>query len=364
MADSEDLKLLMSGELDLSRCDFREANLSGMDLRNRNFSHCLLENAKCEGTHFDGSDFRNAKVSFMQAKNANFNDCILTGLHFGYTDLSGTSLKRAKATKTIFQHTKLSGADIRGASLGGGQMDVDTTLNGVVSDQRTDFEGLKVLRSTSRNPLFQDYSFENGVLRKQAMADLAETEMSQLEEGPVASVSSSETTQVEVTKAHIQHLMQNAIVTRLTAQQFAYQIEEALSNVPATNGNELPEPLQTMLEFADVLRGLAPNNGMPDERFDHGKLKAQIAELESLVYQLTEQLADETKARSAAEEFARSDGFKANFRKSAGKAAGVVAVSVATSVVTVGVPTAAVYFLGVDHPAVKLVLNAIGQLEN
>jgi uncharacterized protein YjbI with pentapeptide repeats len=362
MADSEDLKLLASGELDLSRCDFRDADLSGMDLRGRNFSYCLFKKAKCEGTRFDGSDFRNSKVSFMRAKGATFNGCDLTSLHFGYTDLSDASLKDVKANQTIFQHTKLLRANIQGASLGGGRMDVDTVLEGIISDERTDFDGLKVLRPTSRNPLFRDYTFENGTLRRRSVTATSEPEELSVQEQPAQNLPSSEHQQIEVSKSQLQLLMQNAILTRLTAQQFAFQIEEALRNVPAAHGNKLAEPLQTMLEFADVLRNLAPDDDMPEDPLDRGKLETRIEELEKLVYQLTDQLYDETKARKAAEELAASDGFMANFRKSAGKTAGIVAVSASASIVTVGVPAAAVFFLGAEHPAITSILTVIGRM--
>jgi hypothetical protein len=362
MADSEDLKLLESGELDLSRCDFREADLSGMDLQSRNFSHCLFDKAKCEGTRFDGSDFRNSKVSFMRAKNAIFDGCDLTGLRFGYTDLSNASLKDVKANHTIFQHTNLVGANVQGALLGGGQMDVDTALEGIISDERTDFGGLKVLRSTSRNPLFRDYNFENGTLHRQSVTATSETDNLQVEEQPAENLPSPELQQIEVTKSQLQHLMQNAILTRLTAQQFAVQIEEALRNVPAAHGNKLAEPLQTMLEFVDVLRNLAPNGDRPEDPLDRRKLETRIAELEKLVYQLTEQLCDETKARKAAEALTASDSFMVNFRKSAGRTAGIAAVSATVTLVAVGVPAAAVFFLGAEHPAITSILTVIRRL--
>jgi hypothetical protein len=172
MADSEDLKLLMSGALDLSRCDFRGANLDGMDLRGRDFSNCLFEKTECEGTEFGGSDFQGAKVSFVKAKNAVFDGCSLGKIHFVFADLTGASLRDVKAAGAIFSNTKLNRANLQGALLTGGQIDADTSLEDVISDERTDFEGLRVLRPTSRNPLFRDYRFEKGVLyRRRPDAD-------------------------------------------------------------------------------------------------------------------------------------------------------------------------------------------------
>lgn len=166
MADSEDMKLLTSGELDLSRCDFREADLSGMNLSGRNFAHSLFENAKCDNTDFSGSNFTAAKVSFIKAPNANFDDCNLQRLHFGYSDLTGSKMRRVKGAGARFQHAKLDNADMSGADFSGGSVDADTTLSGIVADNQTKFDGLQLLRPTSRDRLFQDYEFRDGQLQR------------------------------------------------------------------------------------------------------------------------------------------------------------------------------------------------------
>lgn len=172
MADAEDLKLLESGELDLSRCDFREADLSGKDLSGRNFTHSLFQKAVCRKTNFSGSDFQNAKVSFIQAADANFDDCNLQGLHFGYPDLSGATMRRVKGTRARFQHANLQGADLSGADFSSGNIDADTTLSDVISDAQTKFDNVTVLRPTSRNPLFRNYDFDKGFLRRKLSPEL------------------------------------------------------------------------------------------------------------------------------------------------------------------------------------------------
>ncbi|QIG80841.1 pentapeptide repeat-containing protein [Stakelama tenebrarum] len=166
MADSEDMKRLASGEIDLSRCDFREADLSGMDLSGRNFSYSLFEKARCEKTKFTNSNFQGAKVSFIRAPNANFDGCNLQRLHFGYSELSGSSMRAVRGAGARFQHAKLDGVDIRGSDFSSGNIDPDTNLSGIVVDDQTNFEGLGVLRPTSRNPVFADYEFDNGTLRR------------------------------------------------------------------------------------------------------------------------------------------------------------------------------------------------------
>lgn len=362
MADSEDLELLMSGEIDLSRCDFREAKLNGMDLRGRNFSHCLLQNAECRGTKFDGSNFNKAEMSFMKASNASFDGCMLEGRHFGYVDLSGASLKNVKAKSARFQHVKLNGADLRGAEFIDASFDADTDLNGVISDKNTNFEGLKVLRPTSRNELFRDYDFIDGVLQRRSLREIAEMPVVSKEVKITERMETSIEGRTTVAQSHIRHLLQNAMVTQLTAQQLAYQIETALCDIPATNGNQLVEPLQTILEFASVLRNIAPANGhLQESLVDREKLKERITELEVLVAQLTRQLSDESEARKTAEALASNNGFWKNFKKTAGQTMGVGAGGLASGVVAIGVTTAASYFLGNDHPVVTSLLNVISQ---
>lgn len=166
MADSEDLKLLDSGELDLNRCDFREADLSNRNLAGRNFTNCRLEKAIFDGTNFGGSNFRNSQVSFMSAKGADFSNCDLSGLHLGFVNLQNSSLRNASVLKSYISHTDLTDSDLRGTDFSGGTLDVDTILSGAIYDNDTTFEGLKVLRATSRNKIFDQYDYRDGILRK------------------------------------------------------------------------------------------------------------------------------------------------------------------------------------------------------
>ena len=367
MADEEDLKLLHSGELDLSRCDFRGADLGGLDLKERDFTDSLFEKANCEGARFSGSNFAGARVSFMKARGAKIDDCSLINLHFGYTDLSEASFKNANAQKASFQHANLESAILLGANFSNGAIDADTRLEGAVYDSSTNFEGLAVLRATSRNPIFIDYRFEKGLLkRKTADENSAEGEKAKPAQPPNAHVPSrvsisgrgSDET-LNSTKKHIQSLLRNALVTRVTAHQFADQIEETLREVPATEGNHLVEPLQTMLEFAEVLRSLAPAAETPTAPLDRGNVEQRIAELESLVEQLTQQLSEEAEARKTAEALANSDGFLSNFRQSAGKASGIAAVGLFSSMLVAGVPAAAIHFLGAENPLVATLLSTV-----
>jgi uncharacterized small protein (DUF1192 family) len=162
---------------------------------------------------------------------------------------------------------------------------------------------------------------------------------------------------VLTSQAQIGQLLRHALVTRVTAGTLAEQIEEALRDVPATEGNRLPEPLQTMQEVAEVLRNLAPDRAPDPAVLREPELRLRIAHLEALVERLTAQLRNETAARQAAEAMAAKDGFVANYRKELAKAAAWGTIPI----ISVGVPTAAVYFLGASHPLVEAFLTVMGR---
>jgi hypothetical protein len=165
-------------------------------------------------------------------------------------------------------------------------------------------------------------------------------------------------TEEKTTRTQIDRLLQNGRVTRVTADQFATQIEEALQGVPATDGNALSPPLQTMADVGTVLRRLAQPETADDAALERAALRLRINQLESLVERLTQQLSDETLAREAAEAMMKKDGFAHSFRKGAGLAAGTGMIAL----LGVTVPSAFVYFLGAEHPAVQAVLTVMGRL--
>lgn len=164
MADEVDMNRLKSGEMDLSRCDFRGANLSGMDLRGRDFSHSLFEKAICHATDFTGSDFTGAIVSFIDAERAIFDGCILRKLHFGFSRIPGCKMRNAMGIGIRFQHAHLNHVDMSGADFSNGSIDADTILKDAIANEKTNFEQMSVLRSTARDPLFKDYEFKGGKL--------------------------------------------------------------------------------------------------------------------------------------------------------------------------------------------------------
>ena len=161
---------------------------------------------------------------------------------------------------------------------------------------------------------------------------------------------------VQTAEAQIRALLRNALVTRVSAAAFAEQIAEALRGVPATNGNELAPALQLMAEVGEVLGAIGRQSA--DAQHEENLLRLRISQLESLVDRLTVQLKDAEEARKAAEALAQKDGFTRSYRKSLGVAAGAGTVTL----IAVGVPTAAVYFLGAEHGLVKSFLTVVGRL--
>lgn len=157
-------------------------------------------------------------------------------------------------------------------------------------------------------------------------------------------------------EAQIGALLRHAIVTRVTAAQLADQIAIALRGLPASDGNQLPPILQLMSEVGEVLdmMGRTQSTAMAEER----NLRLRLAQLEMLVERLTTALKNSKEATMAAEALAAKDGFLASYKKSLGTSAGVATAGI----VTVGVPTAAIYFLGVEHPLVQALLTAVGRL--
>ncbi|MEL6586598.1 MAG: hypothetical protein AAFQ50_08030, partial [Pseudomonadota bacterium] len=67
-------------------------------------------------------------------------------------------------------------------------------------------------------------------------------------------------------------------------------------------------------------------------------------------------------AKKAAEALAKANGFWAEYRSSVAKASGVATVAATFGLVTVACPSAMIYFLGIDHPAVQALLTILGKL--
>ncbi|WP_296763803.1 leucine-rich repeat domain-containing protein [Sediminimonas sp.] len=160
-------------------------------------------------------------------------------------------------------------------------------------------------------------------------------------------------------QAQIAFLLEHAAASQVSAKTTASQIRFALRDVPATDGNKLPPVLQTMLDVAQVLEGLATAPIGPDNPEREAELTARIAELEDKVRTLTAQLADAEAAREAAEALAGATGFLPSLQVAAGTSIG----EQAGRLIHTGILSGTVYFLGSNHTFVQGLLRAIEALK-
>ncbi len=200
MADSEDLALVRSGSKDLAKIDLRNADLSGHDFFNADLTgaklnRCRFNNANLVAANlrgasivqadFSGSDLRGAKLPLV-AISVKFRNAILTG------------------TRVLLNGNKIdfSGADLVGADFTGSKFEADVLFDNVQTDQNTNFEGVEMLRATSRYPAFSDYDYQQGKLVRRKNAEPAsplslKAETGAFEVGPSTGVT------IEVPTDHI-----------------------------------------------------------------------------------------------------------------------------------------------------------------
>lgn len=196
-----------------------------------------------------------------------------------------------------------------------------------------------------------DYPVESVSVLKALVSEL-EKDISR-SKNPNADINSD-----ELIDARIAFLSGNPALTRVTAQKYAEQIDGELRGITAIKGYKLPDALEVMSEFSIKLRQISTFSNDLFEPLEETKLRQRVGYLEQLLERLKKALEDEKKAKEALEVLAKKDGFWGSYKKSAGTAAGVATVGI----FSIGVPSAAIYFLGADHPIVQSVLTTIGKL--
>lgn len=177
MADQEDLGLLKAGNADLSRCDFRQADLKGISLAGRDVS----------GAHFDKADLSGADLRGAVLTGASFNSASLIGANLEGMDLRrvamvSTNLSKANLRNVNFSAgpghqifgINFSGSDLRGANFQSLKFNEKTNFEGAIVDESTNFEGASLLRAQSRLPIFSRYKFERGSLSRKSDAEVEE----------------------------------------------------------------------------------------------------------------------------------------------------------------------------------------------
>lgn len=102
---------------DVSYGDWACLDLTGMDLRDVNFSHCFLEQVNFSQTQLDGVDFSNSilvRSNFTGAKgsNVNLNDTNLGGIvfrsaKFSHCEMINVKLSESQFESCVFDHCKV-----------------------------------------------------------------------------------------------------------------------------------------------------------------------------------------------------------------------------------------------------------------
>ncbi len=158
---------------------------------------------------------------------------------------------------------------------------------------------------------------------------------------------------------HIKFLLREPHLTRITALSVATQIRVALENVPTLReSNELPLPLQSLLELADVLDRLGAMDISPSVKTREVDLRLRIAHLEEVVQRLTAQLRDSEAAKDTALALVAQAGFAANLPKEMA----AVTADVTGFVIKIGVLTGVAYFLGATWPVALAFVSAVGAI--
>jgi hypothetical protein len=106
----------------LRSADFREVDLTGLDLSYTDLSGAKFESANLTKVGFVGANFEKASAGGSEASTADFDGAQLDGAHFTLTDLEGASFMSADLRGGIIDYSNLRGAnfqltDLTGASL-------------------------------------------------------------------------------------------------------------------------------------------------------------------------------------------------------------------------------------------------------
>ncbi|MGX9120375.1 pentapeptide repeat-containing protein [Mesorhizobium sp. BHbsci] len=189
MADEIDLELVRSGAKDLSRTDLRNADLTGRDLSGADFSGAKLDRIRAKDANLSGANLSSASIIGADFSNANLTAAIfpsvMVAVKFNNSNLSGAKI-RFRGQQVDFTSADISGADFEGGAFG-----EDMKFDNVKFDEKTRFENVEMLRSTSRYTVFGGYNYSGGKLVRtdQSPASIvnSEREVSEEKEGDLIS---------------------------------------------------------------------------------------------------------------------------------------------------------------------------------
>ena len=111
----------------LNGADLSTVNLRGADLRNANLSGANLSDANLSGVDLSTVNLSGVYLRGANLSEANLSDANLNGVNFTYANLSHANLSHANLTHANLTHVKLIGANLVGTNLSHAEL-VDTNL--------------------------------------------------------------------------------------------------------------------------------------------------------------------------------------------------------------------------------------------
>jgi uncharacterized protein YjbI with pentapeptide repeats len=285
MADEMDIVALRSGDVDLVRRDFRSANLVGLDLNGRDFTGAHLEKANLSDAILVGCTFREASLAHLNVSASNLSDAKFSGSVYGvdFSDaiLHGADFRRCLFTKCNFKNASLEGADFRNARIADG-----STFEGALIDERTLFDGVQILRATSRQEAFRYYEVERGVLRR---------------------IENRDATPPQTTAAAVQPEIISKIDALLADLS---KLEPIAEEKPAPGMGHNNPPEETPIDRAEHGALTAALNDIKEEVTAPAPDKKKVKQAESLLVKMSTKILKWIGARAtmAADEFAKGVG--------------------------------------------------------
>ncbi|MGB3415219.1 MAG: pentapeptide repeat-containing protein [Mesorhizobium sp.] len=249
MADDHDLALVRSGSRELGKVDLRQADLSGGNFFNADLS----------GSQLDRSHFVNANLAAADLRGAR-----IVGADFSGADLRGAKLPSTavavKFTGATLRGTRVQlrgenidfrGADLVGADFTGSIFGADVLFDDAQADETSNFNGVEMLRATSRYPAFSNYDYEKGKLVRRNNS----SPESQLTAG-TAPTTLKDTVHTTVGGHIAVRLEEHPRDLGLMAAMLSATVRQELENIQSARPNE-PSTLAYFERYSSFLEDLA-----------------------------------------------------------------------------------------------------------
>jgi uncharacterized protein YjbI with pentapeptide repeats len=121
-------------DINTENCDFTDADLSQLDVQNKNFDGSIFKNSNLSKANFHGSSLKgvtlwNANCEYTKFTNCNFNSAKMYGNNFKYTDFSGADFESVDCYRgnhttandlNYFYGAKFNNAKFKYCTLGAG----------------------------------------------------------------------------------------------------------------------------------------------------------------------------------------------------------------------------------------------------